>query len=201
MPSGSIDPRILKLGTRWRWVVSFTPRTLYTRGKSCRYQLDRRLGGSQSRSGQSDEKKYFPLLCRESNLDHLNRNLVTILTELLRPLQSCRIYIIMEVSTCSDLRIEALAHHESEPQLLDTGVTVFNKKPQSDTHCRPRRSATRERVHKSFNWGGEGDKRSGDCGELLKWHGAGLHLNSLTSRWSCLAEVHQFPSIQWRYLL
>jgi len=27
-------PRILKLGTRWRWVVSFTPRPLYPQGKS-----------------------------------------------------------------------------------------------------------------------------------------------------------------------
>jgi len=26
---GGINPRILNLGTRWRWVVSFTPRPLY----------------------------------------------------------------------------------------------------------------------------------------------------------------------------
>jgi len=32
----------------WRWVVSFTPRPLYRRGKSPRYPLDRRLGGPQS---------------------------------------------------------------------------------------------------------------------------------------------------------
>jgi hypothetical protein len=35
-------------GTRWRWVVSFTCRSLYLLGKkSTRYPLDRRLGGPQ----------------------------------------------------------------------------------------------------------------------------------------------------------
>jgi len=40
-----IFPRIINLGTRWRWVVSFTTRPLYSRSKSPRYALDRRLGG------------------------------------------------------------------------------------------------------------------------------------------------------------
>jgi hypothetical protein len=34
MGSDCIDPRILDLGTSWRWVVSFTPRPLYLRRKS-----------------------------------------------------------------------------------------------------------------------------------------------------------------------
>jgi hypothetical protein len=38
--SGGIGPRILDLGTRWRWVVSFTPQPLYPQGKSLRYPLD-----------------------------------------------------------------------------------------------------------------------------------------------------------------
>jgi hypothetical protein len=46
--SGSIAPRILDPGTRWRWVVSFTSRPLYHQGKSSRYQLDRRIGGPQN---------------------------------------------------------------------------------------------------------------------------------------------------------
>jgi hypothetical protein len=29
-----MDPRILDLGTSWRWVDSFTPRPLYLQGKS-----------------------------------------------------------------------------------------------------------------------------------------------------------------------
>jgi hypothetical protein len=38
-------------------VVSFTPRPLYSRRKSPRYPLDRRLGGPQSRSGRSRKEK------------------------------------------------------------------------------------------------------------------------------------------------
>jgi hypothetical protein len=54
---------ILDFGTRWRWVVSFTPLPLYTRGKSLRYPLDGRLGGPQSQSGRCrEEKNLFPLL-------------------------------------------------------------------------------------------------------------------------------------------
>jgi hypothetical protein len=55
--SGGIAPRILDLGTRCRWVVSFTIRLLYPQGKSPWYPLDRRLGGPQSRSGHSGEEK------------------------------------------------------------------------------------------------------------------------------------------------
>jgi hypothetical protein len=45
------DVRILNLGTRWRWVVSFTRQPLYTR-----YPLDRSLGGPQSRFGHGGEE-------------------------------------------------------------------------------------------------------------------------------------------------
>jgi len=38
--SGGIDPLFLNLGTRWRWVVSFTPRPLYLQGKSPWYPLE-----------------------------------------------------------------------------------------------------------------------------------------------------------------
>jgi hypothetical protein len=47
---GYIAPHILDLGTRWVWVVRFTPQPLYSQGKSPCYPLDRRLGGPQSRS-------------------------------------------------------------------------------------------------------------------------------------------------------
>jgi hypothetical protein len=50
--SGGIALRLLDLGTRWRWVVRFTPRPLYPQGKSPWYPLDRGLGGPQSRFGQ-----------------------------------------------------------------------------------------------------------------------------------------------------
>jgi len=55
--NGSIIPRILYLGTRWRWMVSITPRLLYPQGKSLQYPVDRRLGGPQSRSGRGVEEK------------------------------------------------------------------------------------------------------------------------------------------------
>jgi hypothetical protein len=47
---------ILDLGTRW-WVVSFTHRPLYSRGKWPKYPLDRRLDGPRSWSGYYGEKK------------------------------------------------------------------------------------------------------------------------------------------------
>jgi hypothetical protein len=64
--SGCIDPHFLDLGTSWRWVVNFTPRPLYPRGKSPRYPMDRRLGGPQSRSGRFGENSW-PY--RDSNSD------------------------------------------------------------------------------------------------------------------------------------
>jgi hypothetical protein len=57
--------RILDLGTSWRWVISFTPKPLYTLGKSPRYPLDR-LGWPQDRHGRRRER-YYPY--RDSNSD------------------------------------------------------------------------------------------------------------------------------------
>jgi hypothetical protein len=57
------SPRILDLGTRWRWVVGFTARPLYPQGKKPWCPLNRSLGGSQSRSGRGgEEKNSQPLL-------------------------------------------------------------------------------------------------------------------------------------------
>jgi len=44
--SGGATPLILKLYTRWRWVVSFTPRPLYFWWRA-RYLLARILGRPQ----------------------------------------------------------------------------------------------------------------------------------------------------------
>jgi hypothetical protein len=60
--SECITPRTLDLGTRWRGVVSSTTRPLYSQEKSPWYPLDRRMGGSQSRSGRGgEEKNSYPL--------------------------------------------------------------------------------------------------------------------------------------------
>jgi hypothetical protein len=37
---------------RWKWVISFTSRSLCRLGKRTRYPFDRRLGGTQSRYGR-----------------------------------------------------------------------------------------------------------------------------------------------------
>jgi hypothetical protein len=58
--SGDISSRILDLGTRWRWVFSFTPRPLYLQGKSPWYPLDRRLGGIQSPVWRRWSREKFP---------------------------------------------------------------------------------------------------------------------------------------------
>jgi hypothetical protein len=58
--SWCIEPRFLDLGTRWRWVVSFTPRPLYLWGKSHQYPSVRRLGGPQSWSGNMETWKFLP---------------------------------------------------------------------------------------------------------------------------------------------
>jgi hypothetical protein len=61
MGKWSHSSTFIDLGTRWRWVVSFTLLPLYPRGKGRRYSLDRRLGGPQSRSGRWGEEKNLAL--------------------------------------------------------------------------------------------------------------------------------------------
>jgi hypothetical protein len=61
--SRCIAPRILDLGTRWRWVASFMPRPLYPQGMSPWYPLDRRVGRPQSQSwrgGEENNSKPLP---------------------------------------------------------------------------------------------------------------------------------------------
>jgi hypothetical protein len=49
--SGGIIPRILDLGTRWMWVVRFTPLPLYLKGNSPKCPFDRRLEGWPTQGG------------------------------------------------------------------------------------------------------------------------------------------------------
>jgi hypothetical protein len=57
---------ILDLGIRWRRVVSFTPRSLYSQRKIPKYPLDRRLCGPQT-GLDAVEKRKISYLCRESD--------------------------------------------------------------------------------------------------------------------------------------
>jgi hypothetical protein len=55
--SRRIATHILNLGAGRRWVVTFTPRSLFPRGKNPRYPLYTMLSGLQSRSGRGGAKK------------------------------------------------------------------------------------------------------------------------------------------------
>jgi hypothetical protein len=61
MGSGCIDPCILDLSTSGEWVASFTSRLLYSRGKSSRFPMDRRLGAPQDRSGSRGDENILYL--------------------------------------------------------------------------------------------------------------------------------------------
>jgi hypothetical protein len=63
---------IRNFGTRWRWVVSFTPLLLYLQGNGHLFPLYRRLGGPQSQESNPDFSVVQPII------------LATILTELSR---------------------------------------------------------------------------------------------------------------------
>jgi hypothetical protein len=60
--SGCTDPRSLYLGTNWRWVVSFTPQSLYSRGRTIRTGLIE--GWVGSRAGLDDMEKWQFLTLR-----------------------------------------------------------------------------------------------------------------------------------------
>jgi hypothetical protein len=51
----------IHLGASWRWEVSFTPQSLYPRGKSPQYPLDSRMCGLQSQSVRHEEGKFMTL--------------------------------------------------------------------------------------------------------------------------------------------
>jgi hypothetical protein len=57
MRNGCIGPCFLALGTSSRWMVNFTPRPLYSWGKSPHCPMDRMLGVPQGRSGLYAEIK------------------------------------------------------------------------------------------------------------------------------------------------
>jgi hypothetical protein len=64
------NSRFPDFDTRWRWVISFMPLPLYSRGKSPWYPSERRLGGSRMRSGRYEEEEILePTGTRGSNSD------------------------------------------------------------------------------------------------------------------------------------
>jgi hypothetical protein len=63
--SEGIAPHILDLGTRWKWVVSFTSQPLYSRGKSCGIHWTGGLVGPRASLDAVEQRK--TLHFRESN--------------------------------------------------------------------------------------------------------------------------------------
>jgi hypothetical protein len=65
LKGGGIALRILDLGTRWRWVVSFTPQPLYTKeGVPGTHSIGGWMG---PRAGLDTVKRKIPNPCRDSN--------------------------------------------------------------------------------------------------------------------------------------
>jgi hypothetical protein len=60
--NGGVVPYILNLSTKWRWVVSFTPRPLFSTGNSPWYPFDTRLSWPQSWSGRCGRREKIPSL-------------------------------------------------------------------------------------------------------------------------------------------
>jgi hypothetical protein len=90
--SGDTSQRILNLGCRWKWAVSFVPWPLYTQGKRPWYPLDRRLGVPQSQSDRSGEE--------EGNPGFSARNLVTIIVSVYKAWHLEVICITTDVFLC-----------------------------------------------------------------------------------------------------
>jgi hypothetical protein len=102
--SGSIAPLVLHLGTKLLSVVSFTPRSLYSQGKSPWYKMDRRLDGLQNRSGcGGEEKNSQPLLGLEPQIIQPVAQRYT--TELSRILFRDNLFVI----TCSHYMNKAVS--------------------------------------------------------------------------------------------
>jgi hypothetical protein len=84
MWSGGVAPRILNLGARQGWMVSFTPRPLYPQERALRYHWI--WGCVGPRAGlDAVVKRKIPSLCWQSNPSRPARSTVAIPTEQLTP--------------------------------------------------------------------------------------------------------------------
>jgi len=115
----SIAPIIVNLGTRWRQVVSLTPRPLYVRDKSPQYLLNRRPHG---RSGCLGEN-ILPLLGDKLHTVHPLANSVTRSSEFIY----CYIHGLRNVSLATSGSIAFLWKLDD---LIQVDKTHMNK------HCK-----------------------------------------------------------------
>jgi hypothetical protein len=119
--SGGTAPRILTICTTWWWVVSFTPRPLYPKGKITRYQSDRRLGWPQSRSECCGEKS-LPLSGSEPR--SLGRPARSLITKHIEPIDSWFVSVFSEhshikerfITYLEDFVLQSLSHFNYRPR-------------------------------------------------------------------------------------
>jgi hypothetical protein len=90
--------------TRWRWGVSFTPWPL-----NHRYTLDRKLGGSQIRSGQYGENS-FPY--RDWNIPWVVQPIASSYTDCALPVPKKFFSIIFKYSLRTSLETQLLRYRE-----------------------------------------------------------------------------------------
>jgi hypothetical protein len=91
-------------------MIRFTPRPLYHRGNRSRYPLYRRLGGPQSQVERGDEEK---ILVPAGNRGRSPRNLVTILTELPRLLNTVKNNAVILLQATNET-VEQVNTHETK---------------------------------------------------------------------------------------
>jgi hypothetical protein len=101
-----IVPLILKLSTRWTWVVSFRFQLLYPRGSLSWNSLNKRLGGCRFRSVQFEKERYLLLLpwIETQILSFPASNLVTASTMLSRSLYN-QLFIINKEFVSTGFRV------------------------------------------------------------------------------------------------
>jgi len=97
MGNRGIAPRILNIGTRWKWVAASCSGHFIRRRNSRLYPLARRPSGSKDRSGHSggeERKKFHHYPCRKLNPGRSALSLVTILTEGLHIVVPIRYFLV-----------------------------------------------------------------------------------------------------------
>jgi hypothetical protein len=140
--SGGIDPCFLDLGTKWRWVVSFTPRPLYPLGKSLRYPSQRRLGGTQTSHSLQKfwyyEKKHERKIFIVTVVHKLRIKLNKVQRKL--SIRGCkRVPITFALSACNFLNRLTNLHGISYSRLLLKTIDTLNSQLKSgdsnNGHC------------------------------------------------------------------
>jgi hypothetical protein len=130
--SGGIAPRILDLGTRWRWVVIFTPQPFYPQRKSPWYPLARRLGGPRQREGTvlipvTGTEQQWHIHKEQQSYRHCWGLNVTMRTVLFKHNMACSCYKLHYLPSCNAERFAAKSRKlQIKNHLTCLSVFVWN---------------------------------------------------------------------------